>query len=227
MNLRRPHASGLLPGPAPRLLTGLPQAAGQLLHLRSRALAQTLLSLAGVSLAAGLALEWLTTLPSEEPLSRAFVTIAFPVLAASAVGISLHSHSPDADRTASRRWWPLRTGYLLTMTALASVLMSLSVPGDPAEFGVAAMVRNTIGATGVTALFSTVLGARISWLPMFAYGGAALLVGPREPGGADALWHWLMQPGPQSGAWVSAVAAFAVGAGVHALRGPLRTDDSR
>jgi hypothetical protein len=194
-----------------------------LLHLRSRALPSTLVWLTGAAAAAGCYLQWAAGRPDGGQMTRAVVCVLAPVLVTAGVGTSLHSHSPDADRTASRPWWPLRTGHLLMLTALASVLLALAMPGSPTEFGDAAMVRNLLGAMGVTALAVSVIGARLSWLPMFAYGGAAVLLGPPEPGGTRAVWHWLMQPGPQTAAWGTAVAAFVAGTALYALRGPRRT----
>jgi hypothetical protein len=204
-----------------------PQLAVHLLHLRSRALPSTLVSLTGAALAVGWGLEWLMGQPEDDAATRAALSVLGPVLMSAAIGVSLHSHSPDADGTASRRWWPVRGGHLLALAAIASVLLAVAVLGDPAQFGAAVMVRNMLGAVGVTALAVTVIGARLSWLPMFSYGAVALLIGPREPGNAGALWLWLTQPGTQLPAWCTAVAAFALGTTVYAMCGPRRSGDRR
>jgi hypothetical protein len=119
----------------------------------------------------------------------------------------------------------VRGGHLLALTAVASVLLAVAVLGDPAQFGAAVMVRNTLGAVGVTALAVTLVGARLSWLPMFSYGAVTLLLGPREPGSTGAMWLWLTQPGTQDAAWYTAVAAFALGITVYALCEPRRSGD--
>lgn len=40
-----------------------------------------------------------------------------------------------------------------------------------------------------------------------------------EPGGPGAVWAWSVQPGPQRAAWWTAVALFAAGTCLYALRG--------
>jgi hypothetical protein len=213
-------SGGTAPHPAPR-------PAPHVLHLRCRALPSTLALLAGAAAGAAAALRWLMVQPGGEASARAVVTVGFPVLAAAAIGVSLHSLCPDADRSASRRWWTLRAGHLIAMTVLAATLLATAVPGSPVDWGTGAMVRNVAGAVGVTALAATFIDARFSWLPMFAYGGAALALGPRRPGGTEALWHWLMQPGPQTGAWTTALGALAAGTAVYAVAGPRRTSAGR
>ncbi len=81
------------------------------------------------------------------------------------------------------------------------------------------MIRNVLGATGVAAASAALIGARLSWLPMTVYGGAVYLAAPRTPGGAASVWAWLMQPGPQPGAWVVASVAYAAGTALFAVRG--------
>lgn len=121
-----------------------------------------------------------------------------------------------------RRWWPRRLLHLLALTVPAAAALALAVPGHPAEFGAPGMVRNVLGATGVAAASAALIGARLSWLPMTVYSGAVYLAAPRTPGGAAAVWAWLMQPGPQPGAWAVASVAYAVGAALFAVRGPRR-----
>ncbi|MEU3975522.1 hypothetical protein [Streptomyces bacillaris] len=190
------------------------------LYLRSRALPATLATLAGVALLAAWAADWLQSRPQFDHTARVPVQVLAPLLAAAAIGTGLFSYTEELDRTAVRRWWPRRLTYLLALTALAAGALALAVPGHPEQFGAPAMVRNVLGATGVTAAAATVLGARASWLPMTIYGGAVYLAAPRTPGGAAAYWAWPMQPGPQAAAWAVAGTAYVVGAALLALRGP-------
>jgi hypothetical protein len=63
------------------------------------------------------------------------------------------------------------------------------------------------------------LGARLSWLPAFAYVTAVYLGSATARGRAATVWAWPMQPGAQAGAWATAVTAFVVGAALYAVRG--------
>ncbi|WP_432149751.1 hypothetical protein [Streptomyces sp. bgisy029] len=190
------------------------------LYLRSRALPATLAALVGIAVLAAWAADWLQSRPEFDHTARLPVLALAPLLAATVIGTGLLSHTEELDRTAVRRWWPRRLAYVLTLTALAAGALALAVPGHPEEFGAPAMVRNVVGATGVTAAAAVVLGARASWLPMTVYGGAVYLAAPRTPGGAAAYWAWPMQPGPEVAAWAVAGTAYGVGAALLALRGP-------
>ncbi|MFJ2376152.1 hypothetical protein ACIOZL_25690 [Streptomyces sp. NPDC087769] len=194
-------------------------AALPLLYLRSRALPLTAATLAGIALVAAWAADWLQDQPYFDHTARVPVVVLAPLLASSAIGTGLHSHSDELDRTAVRRWWPLRLVHLLALTAVTAGVLAAAVPGHPEEFGVPAMVRNVLGATGVAAASAALIGARLSWLPMTVYGGAVYLAAPRDPGGAAAVWAWPMQPGPQGAAWAVAVTAYAAGAVLLVVRG--------
>ncbi|MFJ1881205.1 hypothetical protein [Streptomyces sp. NPDC088137] len=194
-------------------------AALPLLYVRSRALPLTAATLAGIALVAAWAADWLQDQPYFDHTARVPVVVLATLLASSAIGTGLHSHSDELDRTAVRRWWPLRLVHLLALTAVTAGVLAAAVPGHPEEFGVPAMVRNVLGATGVAAASAALIGARLSWLPMTVYGGAVYLAAPRDPGGAAAVWAWPMQPGPQGAAWAVAVTAYAAGAALLVVRG--------
>ncbi|MFD5984101.1 hypothetical protein [Streptomyces cyaneofuscatus] len=200
--------------------SGLP-----VLYLRSRALPATLAALAAIAVLAAWAADRLQDRPEFDHTARVPVLALAPLLAAAAIGTGLLSHTEELDRTAVRRWWPRRLTYLLALTALTAGALALAVPGHPEQFGAPAVVRNVVGATGVTAAAAALLGARASWLPMTVYGGAVYLAAPRTPGGAAAYWAWPMQPGPEVAAWVMAGTAYVVGAALLALRGPHPSSD--
>lgn len=186
---------------------------------RSRAFAPSVAALAGTALAAAWAAHWLVTRPHMDHGARVPVVVLGPLLAASVVGTALHSDSDELDRTAVRRWWPLRLGHLLAMTAVACGALAAAVPGHPGEFGAPAMVRNVLGAAGIALGAAVLVGARLSWLPVTAYLSAVYLSAPRVPGGAGALWAWPMQPGPQPGAWAVAAWAYGSGSALYVWRG--------
>ncbi|MFE4373240.1 hypothetical protein ACFRMN_34385 [Streptomyces sp. NPDC056835] len=189
------------------------------LYARSRVLPATLGALTGTALVAAWAAWWLQAQPHFDHTARVPVVVLAPLLAAGVIGTGLYTHSDELDRTAVRPWWPRRLAHLLVLTGLAAALLALAVPGRPDEFGAQAMTRNLLGATGIAAASAALLGARLSWLPMTVYLSAVYLSAPRPPGGAGAFWAWPVQPGPQAGAWVSAVAAYGVGAALYAGRG--------
>ncbi|MFI6947515.1 hypothetical protein [Streptomyces sp. NPDC050422] len=192
------------------------------LCLRSRAVPRTAAALTCIVLVAAWAADWLVSRTYFNHSARVPVLVLAPMLVSAAIGTSLYAAADELDRTAVRRWWPRRLLHLLALTVPAATALALAVPGHPEAFGAPGMVRNVLGATGVAAASAALIGARLSWLPMTVYGGAVYLAAPRTPGGAASVWAWLMQPGPQAGAWVVASVAYATGATLFAVRGPRR-----
>ncbi|MEU2619784.1 hypothetical protein ABZ642_16905 [Streptomyces sp. NPDC007157] len=154
-----------------------------------------------------------------DPDRRVPVVALAPLLAAAVIGVSLYSPSDELDRTAVRPWWPRRLAQLAGLAALAAVLLPLAVLGHPETFGPPAVVRNTLGCTGVTAAAAVLLGARLSWLPAFGYVSAVYLGSAGARGSAATVWAWPVQPGAQPGAWAAALGAFAVGGALYVVRG--------
>ncbi|KOV93254.1 hypothetical protein ADL02_11085 [Streptomyces sp. NRRL WC-3723] len=190
---------------------------GLLLYARSRALPVTVAALVGTAAfalwAAGRLDAYL------DPDRRVPIVALAPLLASAVIGASLYSASDELDRTAVRPWWPRRLVQLTALTALAALLVVPAVLGHAENFGPPAVVRNTLGCTGVTATAAVLLGARLSWLPAFAYVTAVYLGSSAARGRAATVWAWPMQPGAEPGAWAVALAAFAVGAALYAARG--------
>ncbi|MEU6590778.1 hypothetical protein ABZ923_16415 [Streptomyces sp. NPDC046881] len=190
---------------------------GPLLYARSRALPLTLAALAGTAVFAVWAAGRLDAYL--DPDRRVPIVALAPLLASAVIGTSLYSASDELDRTAVRPWWPRRLGQLTALTALAALLLAPAVLGHAGTFGAPAVVRNTLGCTGVTAAAAVLLGARLSWLPAFAYVTAVYLGSNAAHGRAAAVWAWPTQPGAQRGAWAVALVAFAAGAVLYAARG--------
>ncbi len=190
---------------------------GPLLYARSRTVPRALAALCAT---AGLAL-WGAHGPdaSPDPDRLAPVVALAPLFAAAVIGTTLHSESDELDRTAARPWWRRRAVHLLALTALAAALLSAMVLGQPSGFGPSALLRDTLGATGLTAAAAALLGARLSWLPALGYAGAVYLgaAGPR--GRAATVWAWPVRPGDEPGAWAVALAAFTVGGALYVVRG--------
>ncbi|MFJ9814633.1 hypothetical protein ACIRU3_05050 [Streptomyces sp. NPDC101151] len=190
---------------------------GLLLYARSRALPATLAALAGTTAFAVWAADRLDSYL--DPDRRVPIVALAPLLAAAVIGTSLYTASEELDRTAVRPWWPRRLVQLTALTALAAALLPLAVLGHSGTFGPPAMIRNTLGCTGVTASAAVLLGARLSWLPAFGYVTAVYLASSGARGRAVTVWAWPMQPGVQPGAWSAALAAFVVGGALYVVRG--------
>ncbi|MFG2356124.1 hypothetical protein [Streptomyces sp. NPDC048521] len=190
---------------------------GLLLYARSRALPATLAALVGTTAFA----VWAATRLDAylDPDRRVPVVALAPLLAAAVIGSSLYTASDELDRTAVRPWWPRRLVQLGALTALAAALLPLAVLGHPEVFGPPAVIRNTLGCTGVTAAAAVLIGARLSWLPAFGYVTAVYLASAGARGRAVTVWAWPMQPGAQVGAWAAALVAFVLGAALYAVRG--------
>ncbi|MFF7351573.1 MULTISPECIES: hypothetical protein [Streptomyces] len=190
---------------------------GLVLYARSRALPLTLAALTGTTAFAVWSAGQLDSYL--DPDRRVPVVALAPLLASAVIGTSLYTASAELDRTAVRPWWPRRLAQLALLTALAAALLSLAVLGHTETFGPPAMIRNTLGCTGFTALAAVLLGARLSWLPAFAYVSAVYMGGHGARGRAATVWAWPMQPGAERGAWAAAVTLFALGAALYAAAG--------
>ncbi|MFJ9560719.1 hypothetical protein ACIRQQ_11830 [Streptomyces fuscichromogenes] len=187
------------------------------LYARSRALPVTVAALAATT---GFAVWGAACLDGYlDPYRRVPVVALAPLLAAAVIGGSLSAPCAELDRTAVRPWWPRRLAQLAGLTALAAVLLPVAVLGHPEVFGPPAMVRNTLGCTGVTAAAAVLLGARLSWLPAFGYVSAVYLGSAGARGSAVVVWAWPVQPGAQPGAWAAALGAFAAGGALFVVRG--------
>ncbi|MFS4097121.1 hypothetical protein [Streptomyces sp. AF1A] len=190
---------------------------GLVLYARSRALPFALAALAGTAAFAVWAAGRLDAYL--DPERRVPIVALAPLLAAAVIGTSLHSASDTLDRTAVRPWWPRRLAHLAALTALAAALLAPAVLGHAQTFGAPAVVRNVLGCTGMTAAAAAVLGARLSWLPAFAYVSAVYLGGGHAHGRAATVWAWPMQPVAQAGAWAAALTVCALGSAVYVARG--------
>lgn len=193
---------------------------GRMLYARSRGIPVALAILAAT---AGLAVWAAYGLDAYlDPKRRVPVVALAPLLASAVISTSFHQYADELDRTAVRPWWPRRLAHLLALTALAAASLALAVLGHTTEFGAPAMVRNTLGAVGIATASAALIGARLSWLPTFAYLSAIYLGAPGVHGGWAAVWAWPMQPGRQPAAWATAGVAYVAGAALYAWRGSRR-----
>ncbi|WP_433545704.1 hypothetical protein ACQPZG_11475 [Streptomyces sp. CA-294286] len=189
------------------------------LYARSRALPGALAALVVLAAFCAWASDWLRPTAQVDPGAGVPVLLLGSLLASGIIGTGLHTHTDALDRTAVAPWWRRRLMHLAGLSALAAGLLACTVLGHPDQFGPSAMIRNVLGATGLAAAGATLLGARLSWLPMTAYASAVGLAAPRCPGGWAAVWAWPVQPGSEAGAWATALAVFAVGGALYVGRG--------
>ncbi|MFE9018874.1 hypothetical protein ACFYNL_09930 [Streptomyces sp. NPDC007808] len=197
---------------------------GPLLYARSRTLPRTvalLVATAGLALWAAHGLDAFL-----DPERRVPVVALAPLAAAAVIGVSLHTASDELDRTAVRPWWRRRLVHLLALTALAAALLPWAVFGHMSWFGPPAMIRNTLGCVGLTAASAVLLGARLSWLPVFGYVSAVYVASAGLRGGSVPVWAWLVQPSGQADAWLVALVTF-VGGGLLYLRRGARAEGPR
>ncbi|WP_326775728.1 hypothetical protein [Streptomyces sp. NBC_01445] len=187
------------------------------LYARSRGLPLTLL----MFLCAALFTLWAGTQQDAflDPYRRVPLLTLAPLLTSAAIGTSLHQHAEELDRTAVRPWWRRRLAHLLALTGLAAAVLALAVPGDTQVYGAPAMIRNVLGATGITALAAVVIGARLSWLPAMLYFSTVYLSFSSPRMREATVLSWPMQTGLQRGAWAAALMLFALGGALYARRG--------
>ncbi|MFF3610470.1 hypothetical protein [Streptomyces sp. NPDC002580] len=187
------------------------------LYVRSRGVPTALAALVG----AALLTVWMAGRPDAylDPERRVPLIALAPLLASMAIGVSLHTYTRELDDTAVRPWWPRRLAHLLLLSALAAVLLAFAVPGNSQVFGAAAMVRNTLGAVGIAAGASVLLGARLSWMPTALYFSAVYLSASSPRVSHATVLAWSMQPGPQRGAWAVGIGLFVAGTALCATRG--------
>lgn len=190
---------------------------GPLLYARSRTLPRTVAAIAATAALAVWAAHGLDAYL--DPSRRVPVVALAPLAAAAVIGASLYSASDELDRTAVRPWWRRRLVHLLALTALAAALLPWAVLGHTSSFGPPAMIRNTLGCVGLTAGAAVLLGAGLSWLPVFGYVSAVYVGAAGLRGGSVPLWAWLVQPAGQRDAWLVALVAFVAGVLLYLLRG--------
>jgi len=184
------------------------------LHLRSRRVPAAVLALVVCGAVLRAAVRWNWTFNSG-PLAQQVPMI---IEAGAAVAVAVTTHSPFGEpERATGRWLPyLRLGAALALTGLAIGALQLAVTGASLNGGVLQLARNVIGITGIGLLCSLVTGGLLAWiLPMAytAFAEYALLEFWRNP------WTWPVRPPEDRGAWICAVAVFAMGLLAFTVRG--------
>ncbi|MEV0849240.1 hypothetical protein AB0J21_25770 [Streptomyces sp. NPDC049954] len=211
--------------PAPR--RAVPPASrlpGSRLHARVHSLAPAVLALCAVAF---LCL-WLAHAlrPGDQagfsdPFRTAPLLAFGPLLVGVVTTVSQHRHAPELEGTAVRSPLLLRLVPLLGLLVVGTALLVLAALAGPAEGrDLPALVRATVGATGLMAGTATLLGARAGWLPAAVYLPAVHLGHPGVPDGRAAqVWAWSTCPGDQLLPWVTGIVLLVGGTALHALLG--------
>ncbi|MEV0896270.1 hypothetical protein [Actinoplanes sp. NPDC049802] len=190
------------------------------LHLRARGGPRFGTGLILVTVFAAVAAQWLATRPFfDGPGARVPIVALAPLLAAMLLGRTLAGADESLERSFPVRWRLVRAAHLGAATGLVALLLASAGLHDPAVYGSHALIRNTLGCIGLVAGTAVPAGARLAWLPAFAYMVTVYGASPARDGGWENLWAWPLQPSTAVLSWAPALAVFAVGAGLYVLRG--------
>ncbi|WP_436735662.1 hypothetical protein [Streptomyces sp. BBFR102] len=165
-------------------------------------------------------LTWLLTAASAGAGEVGGIVIALTVLLlVTALTVTLGGQDDRLDRTAARRWGVLR---MLHLTAILGCVLALLVVTlfTATRFGpFGAVVRDTVGLLGLTALGAVAAGTARSWfLPLGWTLGAAAFQGT---GTAAEVLAWQTQAADSRPAAVVAGVLAVVGFAAYVSRGPL------
>ncbi len=191
------------------------------LHLTARSVPMFAVGLAAVTVLAWLAGNWLASRSYfDGPLARVPVVALAPLLATILVGPTLGGADDELERSTALRWRVWRVGHLLLATLTVAAALTLAGLREPDTFGAYALVRNTLGCTGLVAGAAALLGVRLAWLPAFGYVCAVYAAAPRQTDPVTALWAWPVQPSTSATSWLPVVVLFALGTAAYPLFGP-------
>lgn len=205
--------------------TSLPRAAASggrrfVLHLIARGVPAFLVGLAVVAVLAWAAGGWLVSRPYfGGAVARIPVVALAPLLAAVLLGPSLAGADEDLERGTPLPWRVWRACHVLLAALLCAAVLSLAGLADPHTFGAYALVRNTLGHTGLVVGAAALLGVRLAWLPVFCYGCAVYAAAPRGTDRVTAIWAWPVQPSSATVSWLVVGVLFVAGTAAYVLLG--------
>ncbi|SEE36558.1 hypothetical protein [Jiangella alba] len=190
------------------------------LHVRSRYGPEVVAGVMVVALLAWAAAEWLSSRPYfDGPQARPPVAALAPVFAAVLVSVTLAGADEELERSAARRWWPIRLAHVLIATAVCAAALALTGLWEPTRCGAAELARNTVASVGLVTVATALAGAARAWAPVIAYTGVVYLAAPKPVIASTAWWTWPVQPASAPLAWWAAAAWFAAGLVLYARNG--------
>jgi hypothetical protein len=186
------------------------------LHLRSRRVPAT----AAVAVAVTALMWTVVAVFSEYRDADLPIVVLLVLLLVAALTPTLGGADDALERTAARRWPPLRAAHLLAGLALILALVLVTLVTG-ARFGPAALVlRDAAGLLGLAALGAAVLGAGRSWFLPLAWTLPALMVPSGGTAVAGRVLTWQAQPHDSRAAAVTAAVVAVAGLLAYAVRGP-------
>lgn len=190
---------------------------------RARHLPATVLWIAAAAVGAWRAGDWLASQPDlSGPAARVPVAVGAPLLVTVLLTRTLVGGDPDLERTAPRFTPVFRTVHALLGAIVAALALALALLADPAVFGAAAVVRNTLGLVGLTLIAAVLAPVQLAWAPAVLVAFATYLAAGHAQGAGVAWWGWLVRPGGADASWVVAGVLLALGACLYARRGVSR-----
>jgi hypothetical protein len=182
------------------------------LHAASRRVLTCLLVLGACAVALRTALHWL---PRSGVYARQ-IPLTIEAGAAAVIGVTTRSPFGEPER-ATGRWLPfLRLGTCLALAAAALGALAAGSASAHLSGGIAGLVRDMAGFTGIALLTAALLGGALAWIGPVAYLGVTM---PALGAGWTTPWIWPARPPHDRGAAICAALVFAAGIAVVTLRG--------
>lgn len=181
------------------------------LYVRSRRLPAAL----ATSLAAVLATWAAWSAATDRREVNQSLTVLTVALALAPLIPTLSGDDDALESTAALRWRPRRAAHLIACFAVVAAALAVT-RATGAWFGpTGAVVRDSAGLTGLIGLCAALLGTRLAWAPPIGWTAVQVLFG--TPHGNSALF-WLIQPGGNAPAAITAAALLAGGVAAYAQR---------
>jgi hypothetical protein len=181
-------------------------------------LALIVLAVCGVAMRAALELKWIQgtdTLAQQVPL-------IIEAGAAAAITVTTRNPFGESERSASR-WLPyLRCGTALALTVAAVAAVAAGSAGAGLPGGVADVLRNVAGLTGIGLACAALFGGIMSWAGLLAY---TVIAEFSLTGTWNNALLWPARPPHNLPAALCAGAVFLAGAALITLRGTRETGD--
>lgn len=186
------------------------------LHAASRRVpvALILLALLGTGLRLALIAPW-------DAYGAFQLPLIFEAGCAAVISVTAGSLLGEPERVASARLPLLRLSTIVTLTAVAAVVLTAAGIGTTLSGGATGVLRNLLGLTGIGLLCAVMLGGGLAWTGPLGYliaGLYAIYTQWHRPA-LTTPWLWPARPADDLGGAVCAVAVFAAGILFCSVRG--------